>query len=207
MMKSAAESVFETHAKAPSGAPEEVVTGVHPIARVDAAASSITSAPVPWGAVFAGTLTATGVELAVGLVGLALGLTAWSLLGAEYPGVLSLAAAGWLALTAITGMFLAGFVAAKQGSARAPLDQAITGILTWSSGAIAAAIGVWGIATAMGPSRFWDVAARLLGSAPLSAWYGILIVAATAIATAMGILLAASLVQGSGVHQADPSHI
>jgi hypothetical protein len=185
MMKSAARSVFETRA----GAPEEVVTGVHPIARPESTASTMHSEGVPWGAMFAGILAATGVELAIGLVGLALGLTAWSLLGADYPRVLSLAAGGWLALTAITGMFIAGFVAATHAPARTTLDRVIAGILTWSSGAIAAAIGVWGLATAMGPSRFGDVAAGLLGSAPLLAWYGILIVAATAIATAMGTML------------------
>ncbi|MQA91360.1 MAG: hypothetical protein GEU90_14210 [Gemmatimonas sp.] len=101
-----------------------------------------------WGAVFAGFFVAVGAHLVLGLIGVAIGLSAWSPGGAG-PGVGDVATGIgiWAAVSALIALFLGGATTGHLAGYLRPWDGFLHGAILWSLVTVAT---LWLVINGMG---------------------------------------------------------
>jgi hypothetical protein len=87
-----------------------------------------------WGAIFCGVVTAFGLQLMFGLLGLGLGLGVAGMGAGRQEGITGMggAALGWWLLTGIISLFSAGWVAGRLAATPGRMSRALHGLVTWS---------------------------------------------------------------------------
>lgn len=133
-----------------------------------------------WGAIFAGLVVATVLQIVLSLLGVAIGLAAWD--PGDAAKGLGIGAAIWTALSGILSLFIGGRTAGRLAGILRRKDGALHGVVLWGLSTI---LTVWLLASGAG---------ALLGSA-------LSIVGRTAAATAGGIASGVGQVGAAAVGQ------
>jgi hypothetical protein len=109
---------------------------------------------VRWGAVIAGLFLAIGTQLLLGMLGVAIGLSAVDPRAASPLSGLGTGAGLWFAISWLVAMFIGGFTAARLAGTIRRGDGALNGLLTWATALVLAlwlagstAAGAMGTAT------------------------------------------------------------
>jgi hypothetical protein len=105
---------------------------------------------ISWGAVLAGAAIALVAQLALSLLGLAVGLASFDLTGAVTPERLRGVGADtavWLVFSSLAALFCGGLVAGRLAGFRRTLDGALHGVVTW---ALVTLVGAWLVSGAAG---------------------------------------------------------
>ena len=139
-----------------------------------------------WGAILAGVVVATALQITLTVLGLAIGLGTWDT-GDGLRGF-GIGAALWLVLTALVGLFIGGRTTGRLAGVLTRGDGALHGIVMWG---VSTLLAVWMIAGGAG---------ALLGGA-----FGVL--GRTAAAATSGVVGAAGQVAGAAVGNVDPGSI
>jgi hypothetical protein len=85
-----------------------------------------------WGGVIAGLFIAVGVELALALLGAAIGLSVLDARGPSAIAGVQASAAVWAGIIVLVGALVGGFVAARASAAVRRTEGALLGILVWA---------------------------------------------------------------------------
>lgn len=112
-----------------------------------------------WAAIIAGVLVALGVQLLLGTLGMAIGLTVVDPAeDAEPFSGVGMGAGIWWVLSSIIALFVGGWAAGRMGGIYNKLNATLQGLVTWS---LATLIGLWMIYSAAGAviGGAWQVTA------------------------------------------------
>lgn len=85
-----------------------------------------------WGAIFAGFVAATALQIVLSLLGAAVGFTAFDPGAGDSASDLGIGAAIWFALTAIISMFIGGMTTGRLAGVLTRGDGRLHGVLMWS---------------------------------------------------------------------------
>ena len=135
-----------------------------------------------WGAILAGAVVATALQITLTVLGLAIGLGAWDA-GDGLRGF-GIGAGIWLLLTALVTLFVGGMTAGRLAGVLTRGDGALHGVVLWG---VSSLLAVWMAASGAG---------ALLGGA-----FGVL--GQTAAAATSGVVGAAGQVAGAAVGNVD----
>jgi hypothetical protein len=92
---------------------------------------------ISWGAVWAGAVSALGMEIMFVLFGLFIGLALFNPAAPGQLGGVSVWSRIWYLVTAACSLFFGGFVAARLGVTASPRSGALHGVTTWGLASVA----------------------------------------------------------------------
>lgn len=118
---------------------------------------SSTGFRLSWGAVFAGLVVATALQIVLTLLGAAIGFSAWQ--PGESAGALGIGAGIWAILSVLLSLFIGGRTTGRLAGILTRTDGILHGILLWSVSTI---LTVWLLAT--GVSALAGGATGLVGN-------------------------------------------
>lgn len=87
---------------------------------------------VSWGAIFAGTFVALGLQLALTLLGIGIGVGLIGPATETSLGAVSVGAGIWMAITMLISLFAGGWVAGRFSGVYGTLRNALHGVVVWS---------------------------------------------------------------------------
>ena len=99
-----------------------------------------------WGAIFAGFVIATVVEIALSVFGMAIGLSAWNPTTGSFRGM-GIGAGIWFVITAIVSLFLGGLALGRLAGILKTKDAVLHGIVMWG---LSTMLAVWMVANGVG---------------------------------------------------------
>jgi len=88
---------------------------------------------IRWSSVFAGLFLAVGTQILLGLLGLAIGLSAVDPRAPNPIANLGSATGLWMGIVSLIALFVGGFAAAKLGGVIRRADGVLSGVLTWAA--------------------------------------------------------------------------
>lgn len=91
-----------------------------------------------WGAIFAGFVVATAIQMVLSVLGIAVGLTAFDPGQGDSAGGLGIGAAIWFVLTAVISLFVGGLTTGRLAGVLTPGDGRLHGVVMWSLSALLA---------------------------------------------------------------------
>jgi ElaB/YqjD/DUF883 family membrane-anchored ribosome-binding protein len=91
-----------------------------------------------WGAVFAGFIVATMIQIALSLLGVAVGFTTWDM--GDPAGDLGMGLGIWIAVSALIALFVGGLTTGRLAGVLTKSDGALHGIVMWG---VASLVNIW----------------------------------------------------------------
>jgi len=167
---------------------------------------------VRWGPIWAGLLLALAIQLVLGMIGLAVALSAYDPLAPNFAERVAGTMSIWTAVSALIALFVGGFVAGRMAAVLGLRNGLVQGSVVWALalviGIVFSALGVAGLLGAamnVGPllARGLDItgseAVRAVRSTATGAWWFVVgAILAWAAAAAGGVLGTAARVEELG---------
>lgn len=100
--------------------------------RADAGVVEHTGFRLSWGAIFAGFVIATALQMVLSLLGAAIGFVAFDPTAGDAASTLGLGVAIWFALTAIISMYIGGLTTGRLAGVLTRGDGRLHGVVMWS---------------------------------------------------------------------------
>lgn len=91
---------------------------------------------VSWGAIFAGSVVAIGIQITLSVLGLAIGLASINPFQDPNPGAIATGSIIWLVISGIIALFCGGWVTGRLSGDAVRLDRALNGLVVWGLTAI-----------------------------------------------------------------------
>lgn len=121
------------------------------VARTGTATAERTGFRLSWGAVFAGFVVATALQMVLTTLGAAIGFAAFDPGQGDSAAGLGIGAAAWFAVTAVVSMFVGGMTTGRMAGVLTRPDGMIHGVILWSlSLLLALYIGSMGLGRLLG---------------------------------------------------------
>jgi hypothetical protein len=98
-----------------------------------------------WGAIFAGFIVATMIQITLSVLGVAVGFTTWDV--GDPARDLGVGLGIWIALSALISLFLGGTIAGRLAGVLTRGDGALHGVVVWG---VATLVNLWLLATGAG---------------------------------------------------------
>lgn len=121
------------------------------VARGERTVVESTGFRLSWGAIFAGFIVATTIQMVLSVLGIAVGLTAFDPMEGDSASTLGITAGIWFALTAIVSLFIGGLVTGRLAGILTHGDGRLHGIVLWGlSTLLAVYFAMMGAGTILG---------------------------------------------------------
>lgn len=113
---------------------------------------------VRWGPIWAGLLTALGLQIVLGTIGLAIGLSAYSAAAPDFGARVSSFLSIWSVVTALIALFVGGYLAGRMAAVLGLRNGLVQGTVVWALalllGVILSALGITGLLSSVNIAPF-----------------------------------------------------
>lgn len=138
---------------------------------------------VRWGPIWAGLLTALGLQIVLGSIGLAVALSSYNTTAANYAQRVSSTLSIWSVVSALIALFVGGYIAGRMAAVLGMRNGLVQGTVVWALalllGVVLSAFGIAGLLSAVNTTPFLSRAqgltapeqASLARNAASGAWW------------------------------------